>query len=129
MTRLPDYVDRTADFLRASEGRHLAEAEAYLAPDVTFVFPGATFQRLADVHTAAALLYRSIRKTFLEWDVVAKADGSVIVISTGTLAGESLAGRPFEGIRYVDRFTWRGDRIVLHEVWNDLAVSGVLTRP
>ena len=128
MTRLGDFVDRTADFLRASERRHLAEAEAFLAPEVTFVFPGATFTRLADVHAAAASLYRSIHKTFVAWDVAPKPDGSVVVVSTGTLAGQSLSGTSFEGIRYVDRFTWRGGRIVLHEVWNDLAVSGVLKR-
>lgn len=128
MSRLSDYVDRTADFLRASEGRHVAEGEAFLAPEVTFVFPGARFQRLTDVHAGASLQYRSVRKSFLEWDVAAKADGLVVVVSTGTLSGENLYGVSFEGIRYCDRFTWRGDRIVLHEVWNDLAISGVLAR-
>lgn len=128
MTRPSDYLDRTASFLRASERRHLPEAEAFLAPDVRFVFPGATFERLADVHAAASTLYRSIRKTFMTWDVTPKADGSVVVVGTGTLSGINVHGVAFEGIRYADRFTWRDDRIVLHEVWNDLAVSGVLAR-
>ena len=57
MTRLSDYLDRTSSYLRASERRHLAEAEAFLDPDARFVFPGATFERLADVHAAASTLY------------------------------------------------------------------------
>ena len=129
MTDERSYMDQTVGFLRASEERRLADAEAYLAEDVIFVFPGAELRKLADVHASAAKLYASIRKTFLTWDVVAKDDGSTVVVSTGTLGGTNVHGAEFQGIRYIDRITWRGDRIVIHEVWNDLAISGVLDPP
>ncbi|HEU5300303.1 MAG TPA: hypothetical protein VFW08_12485, partial [bacterium] len=67
-------------------------------------------------------------KTFEEWDVAVRRDGTAIVISTGTLSGENLHGVRFEGVRYIDRFVLRDGRIVAQQVWNDLDTSGVLDR-
>ncbi len=49
-----------------------------------------------------------------------------IVYVFGTLQGESLSGRPFSGIRFIDRFVLRNGKIVDQRVWNDMAESGVL---
>lgn len=126
--RLTRYIARTEEYLRLSGERRTAEASTYLDDHVEFVFPGgATYHSLEDVFAAAASLYRSIRKRHATWDVAPKADGSVVVVSVGTLEGENLQGVRFEGIRYVDRITWRGDRIARQEVWNDLTASSVLS--
>ena len=45
----------------------------------------------------------------------------VAVYISGTLHGEWTDGGPFEGIRFIDRFEVTGGKIVLQEVWNDLA--------
>jgi hypothetical protein len=52
----------------------------------------------------------------------------VVVITTGRLSGENLQGVSFDGVRYIDRFVLADDKIVSQQVWNDLDVSGVLTR-
>jgi len=44
-----------------------------------------------------------------------------VVYNTGTLYGEWPDGTPFEGNRYVDRYTLREGLIVRMEVWNDSA--------
>ena len=51
------------------------------------------------------------------------ADDATIVWCRGTLHGEWPDGAAFAGIRFVDRFTVRHDRIVDQMVWNDLAES------
>ena len=48
-------------------------------------------------------------------------EGVTTVYSLGTLYGEWPDGTPFEGNRYVDRFTVRDGLIVTMEVWNDSA--------
>ena len=50
----------------------------------------------------------------------------IAVVVTGTLHGENLAGVPFQGVRFIDRYIVRDGRIALQQVWNDLAESGVL---
>jgi hypothetical protein len=77
---------------------------------------------------AAAGRYRWVRKAFGEWDAAVRRDGTAIVISTGTLAGENLHGVPFAGVRYIDRFIVRGGKILSQQVWNDLDSSGALDR-
>lgn len=127
MDDLNRYIERTEAYLRLSGERRTAEASAFLDDHVELVFPGGvTYSRLEKVFESAASLYRSIAKRHEAWDVAPKPDGTVVVISAGTLEGENLHGVRFEAVRYVDRITWRGDRIVRQEVWNDLAVSGVL---
>ena len=127
MTDPDRHIARTAAFLRLCSERRTAEAKRFLDASARFVFPGATYESLEDIFTAAAAAYRSIAKRHETWDVAPKPDGSVVVVSAGTLEGVNLHGVRFDGVRYVDRITWRNGRIVLQEVWNDLAVSGVLS--
>jgi hypothetical protein len=121
------YIQRTTQYLEASGARRLEEAQPFLADDVVLQFPGGTYRSLAELARDATGRYRSIGKTHDSWDV-AEHDGAVTVISVGTLYGENVHGVKFSGVRYIDRLVYRDERIVLQQVWNDLAESGVLER-
>jgi hypothetical protein len=120
------YVAATQEYLRVTAERLLDESRAFLAGKVEFIFPNGRFDDIADVFAAGERRYRWIRKQHDSWDVVEKDDGTVVVVSVGTLYGENLAGKRFSDVRYVDRITYRGDRIVRQQVWNDLVESRVL---
>ena len=64
--------------------------------------------------------YRRVGKRYERFDVAAADDGA-IVYCLGTLHGERLDGTPFEGIRFIDRFTVRDGKLVDQLVWNDIA--------
>ncbi len=114
-------------FLDLVAARRLNEAEAFLAPGAVLVFPGGVrFRSLHEMAAAARGRYRWVHKRVERWDVLPGEDG-VTVYCLGTLEGEDVGGRPFAGVRFVDRFELRGGRIVRHEVWNDLAERGVGT--
>jgi len=121
-------VELVKQYLEACSGRRVQEAERCLADGCELVFPWGRFRTLPELFAETQARYRWARKHYDTWDVVRHADGSVIVIVAGTLFGESLDGTPFADIRYIDRFVIRGLRIVQHQVWNDLAVSGVLAK-
>jgi hypothetical protein len=109
-------------FLRALERRDPAAA-AFLAPGARIVFPGGReFGSLAPLAEWASTRYRSIRKRLERVEELpVHGDGVTTVYVYGTLAGEWPDGRPFEGIRFIDRFEVDEDgRIVDQKVWNDL---------
>ena len=129
----PDDPVALADrYLALLEERRLDEAKALLAPGAEIVFPGppggARYADLDELVRGAKGRYRWVKKTRDHFDVGRNERGDVVVNSYGTLYGENLAGTPFEGVRYLDRFTIRDGRIVQQLVWNDLAESGVLAR-
>jgi hypothetical protein len=111
------------DFLSLfAEGRY-AEANAYLAPGCRLQFPGgATLTDCREMTARAATLYRWVVKDFEQVDESSATDG-IVVHNHGTLRGEWLDGTPFAGIRYIDRFLIRDDRIVDQKVWNDLGLA------
>ena len=114
-------IEAVSEYLRLVESRQLDEAAELLAPGVEIVFPGG--RRHADLPAqvaAAAGRYRSIRKVFEGFDVVG-SEGTTIVYAFGELEGEDLTGRPFAGVRFIDRFELLEGRITTHRVWNDLA--------
>jgi hypothetical protein len=115
-------------YLEACSGRRVEEAAGCLADGCELVFPWGRFRTLPELFAETQARYRWARKHYVSWDVVRHADGSVIVIVAGTLFGEALDGTPFADVRYIDRFVIRDSRIVQHQVWNDLAVSGVLAK-
>lgn len=120
-------ISFVSEYLRLVAERKIEEAAAYLAPDARLVFPpGLTFTSNEEVADWAKARYHWVDKARERWDVVSVADGRTIVYSLGTLFGENLHGVRFEGIRYLDRFEIQNGKIVLQEVWNDLAESGVL---
>ena len=115
-------------YLAACEARRLDDAERFLAPGAELIFPGGRYRSVDEMVAAARGRYRWARKTAEEWDVDVRGDGTVVVVTTGRLSGENLQGVSFDGVRYIDRFVLADDRIVSQQVWNDLDVSGVLTR-
>ncbi len=122
-----DAITLVDTFLRLCAERKLDEAAAYLAPGATMVFPPSkAFTSLPDMAANARGRYRRVDKVRERWDVFQREDGTTVVYSLGTLFGDNLHGVPFSGVRYLDRFEITGGKIALQEVWNDLAVSGVL---
>jgi len=117
-------------YLQLCEDRDLEAAGRYLSPDVRLEFPGGeVFGSLAEMVAASGGTYRWVRKRRTRF-AVGEVDGEVTVTSTGTLYGEALDGRPFEGIRYVDFFVVGADGLIREQlVWNDLAITGVVAVP
>jgi hypothetical protein len=111
----PETVVR--QYLEAMERRDLAAARALLAPGFRMVFPGnRRFETLEQLVESARGRYRSARKTYERFDCAANQ-----VYCFGTLHGELLDGTPYSGIRFIDRFTVAGGKLVDQMVWNDMA--------
>jgi ketosteroid isomerase-like protein len=98
-------------------------ARRYIGPSLEIVFTGARAMREpAECAAFNARRYRWVKKRFEHTHVVAGGTRAhAIVYNTGTLHGEWPDGQPFDGNRYVDRYTVRDGRIVRMEVWNDSA--------
>lgn len=107
-------------FLAAMEARDLDRARGFLAGDFVMTFPGnARFGRLEDLVSWGGKRYRFVRKTYEGFDECFGEEG-MVVYCFGTLSGEWPDGRPFEGIRFIDRFVVEGGKLVDQRVWNDL---------
>jgi hypothetical protein len=117
----PDPIDLVRTYLAAMERRDLAAAKRMHAPGFCMVFPGnrrfATLEALVDW---AKPRYKSALKDYERFDVVPTPEGG-IVYCYGTLRGELLDGTVFSGVRFIDRFTVAGGRLVDQQVWNDMA--------
>lgn len=135
-----DPVQVVRDYLAAMERRDLAAAGTMLAPGFVMTFPGGRrMETLEQLVESAKTRYRSARKTYERFDVApdpARGAGSTsagdagIVYCFGTLHGELLSGETYSGIRFIDRFTVAGGRLVDQQVWNDMAeVLGARLRP
>jgi Domain of unknown function (DUF4440) len=108
------------DYLDAWANRDLTAAKRFLGAGFTMVYPGgARFTRLEDLAAHSARSLRGARKRFERFDAAPAEDGTVVYCS-GTLFGEFADGRPFEGVRFIDRFVVRDGLLVEHHVWNDL---------
>jgi len=117
------------EFLAAMERRDLAVAAGFLAPEFSMVFPGgAQFSRLEDLVAWSRQRYRRVGKVFERVDTAASLDCAVVYCS-GTLQGEWLDGRPFSGIRFIDRFQVRGGLLLSQAVWNDMAEARLVLTP
>ena len=123
-TKMPDATDaaRIVDaFLEASMRPDPEAAATFMARDVRIVFTGGrVFRHPREATAFNAARYRWVKKRIERNDVVRGAT-ETIVYNLGTLYGEWPDGTPFEGNRYVDRFTVRDGLIVSQEVWNDSA--------
>ena len=109
------------DFLAAIEARDLERAEGFLDDAFTMTFPGgARFTRLGDLVDWAATRYAGVAKSFERIEEMAGDDGATVVYCFGRLSGTWTDGTPFAGIRFIDRFTVRGGRLIDQRVWNDL---------
>ena len=114
------------EYLGAMERRDLAKAKSFLAPGFHMLFPGGRrFDTLEQLVESAKGRYRSARKTYERYETAGDA-----VYCYGTLHGELLDGAPYSGIRFIDRFTVRGGKLVDQNVWNDMAeVLGARLKP
>ena len=117
-----DAAELVRHYLTTMERRDLAAAKAMHAPGFFMLFPGGKrFDTLEALVESSKTRYRSARKTYERYDVVHAPDGSEIVYCFGTLFGELLDGSAYSGIRFIDRFTVRGGKLVDQMVWNDMA--------
>ena len=94
------------------------------ADDAVITLPGARFEGpTAPDDFLDFLAPRSERagKEFDRWIVSGET-----VVSIGTLYGVDNAGDDFEGVRYVDVYEVAEGRIQRLDIWNDLAVDGVV---
>lgn len=117
---IPDAAAVVRDFLAAMEARDLEKARGMLADDFTMVFPGTgAMRKLEELIAWARDRYAHVAKTYERFDIAPGADGFA-VYCFGTLRGEWLDGRAFEGIRFIDRFTVADGKITDQRVWNDM---------
>ncbi|WP_274626947.1 nuclear transport factor 2 family protein [Arvimicrobium flavum] len=112
--------DTVRAFLVAMEARDLAGARSLLAPSFRMTFPGgAEFTALEELVAWGGKRYRFVRKTYEGFDECF-GEQAMVVYCFGTLSGEWPDGRPFEGVRFIDRFTVDEGKLVDQRVWNDL---------
>jgi hypothetical protein len=108
-------------FLETMEARDLNGAADYLAPGFTMTFPGnAVFSELTELIAWSKGRYQSVGKKYDRFDE-SPTDTGAIVYCYGTLHGVWLDGSPFEGIRFIDRFTVKDGKFIDQQVWNDMA--------
>ncbi|MFK7967111.1 MAG: tautomerase family protein [Burkholderiaceae bacterium] len=118
---VPDAQACVRAFLDAMGARDLAAARQWLAPDFTMEFPGPVrFQQLEELFEWSRPRYSEIIKTYERFESAWQMD-TTTVWCHGTLNGKWPDGRPFQGIRFVDRFTVRHGQLIDQTVWNDLA--------
>ncbi len=122
-SRVPkdDPAQVVRDYLAAMERRDLAAAKAMLAPGFSMVFPGdRRMSTLEELVESAKRRYRRALKDYERFDVATGQDGASVVYCFGRLRGELLSGEPYSGIRFIDRFTVSGGKLVDQMVWNDM---------
>lgn len=118
---LPDPAEVVRSYLAAMEARDLPRAQALLSPDFVMNFPDApgmtSLQALIDWSRPR---YRNVAKTIDRADAFHNGEVSVVIV-TGWLHGEWPDEKPFDGIRFIDRFELQSGLITRQDVWNDIA--------
>lgn len=110
-------------YFAAMEAGDLDTASSFLAEDFKMTFPGnVCFSTAYDLVAWASERYRFVKKSYDGFDEM-QCDGKVVVYCYGTLNGEWPDGKPFSGIRFIDRFEVKDGLLLDQRVWNDLAES------
>ncbi len=118
---LPDPGALVLRYLAHMEAREIDKAEALLGAGFEMRFPGAApMHHLQELVDWAAPRYRFVTKTYDSTEAF-QGDGTAVVYTRGTLAGEWPDGTAFAGIRFIDRFEISGGKITRQDVWNDIA--------
>lgn len=116
-------------FLQLCEDRDLVAAQRCMRDDVELFWPGgARYSSLNDMVAGAAGRYRWVKKHRDDYAVGVDTQGRTVVTSRGRLYGENLQGVAFDDVRYVDVFVIEDGLIIEQHVWNDFALSDVLSR-
>jgi hypothetical protein len=103
------------------QSRNLDLAKTFLAPDFVMCFPGkAQFKKLEELVQWGKQRYQNVGKVIDSIEQSWQRD-STTVYCFGTLYGEWPDGKPFEGIRFIDRFKVVNNLLVTQDVWNDIA--------
>ena len=115
-------VAQVRNYLDAVENQDLVLAKSFLSNNSRFIFPGNNvFLTLEGVIDWAKLRYHWIKKNYDRFDPLMTDDNIIIVYCHGTLYGEWVDRSTFSKIRFIDRFTLKGDKLLDQMVWNDLA--------
>lgn len=110
-------------FARMADGRRESIGDLF-ADDATISLPGATFEGPDAPQEFLSYLeprYEWAEKEFDRWIQTDRT-----VVSIGTLYGVDADGESFSGVRYVDVYEVEDGAIRRVDIWNDLAVEGVV---
>ena len=114
-------IDMVNNYLNAMEDRDFKIAKSYLHKNFKLVFPGdRVFLNIEDLTKWAKLRYRWVKKNYEHFDPLS-SDDNIIVYCYGTLYGEWLDKTKFSGVRFIDRFILKDQKILNQMVWNDMA--------
>ena len=117
---VPDAETVVRAFLAHMEARELDQAVALMADGGTMTFPGTgAMTSIDDVLAWARDRYARVGKDIEHVDTAPGEDGVTVYVH-GTLKGEWLDGRSFDGIRFIDRFVVKDGLITDQRVWNDM---------
>lgn len=112
-----EFFERMGDERRDTVGELFADDAVVTLPGATFEGPDAADEFLAFL----APRYEWAAKEFDRW-IVSDAE----VVSIGTLYGVDNDGDEFSEVRYVDVYEAEDGLIRRLDIWNDLAVDGVV---
>lgn len=114
-------IDVAREFMDAMERGDLAAAGALLGTGFLLRAPGGLQCReLTEFTSFGRRRYLELRKIDRQFDATESAHG-IVVYAHGTMNGRWLDGSRFQGLRYVDRFLIRDNRILELSVLNEIA--------
>lgn len=130
ITTRDDAIQFASRYLAEMEARNLDGAAACLAADAALTFPGgAVLHSVHDIVRNSGGRYQHVGKTIESWDAFESAPGQFVVYARGTLHGAWRDGRPFSGVRFIDRFEIGGGAIRRQDVWNDMGEARLAVVP
>lgn len=112
-----EFFARMEDERRGTVGELFADDAVITLPGATFEGPDAVAEFLAHLTPR----YDWAAKEFDRW-----IETETEVVSIGTLYGVDNAGEEFSDVRYVDVYEVADGLVRRVDIWNDLAVDGVV---
>jgi len=120
-------VELVVTYLSFCEEGRLDEAHACLALGATLTFPGnMRFTDLEDWFSYFRGQVRWVRKRNYQFDVCRTGEDDWVLVCRGELEGVTASNEQFAAVRFLDRFVVSSGRIVEQQVWNDMAVHGLV---
>jgi hypothetical protein len=112
----PEASALVRSYLDAMEARDLDKAKSYLSKNFQMTFPGGViFKALEALIEWGSSRYRFVNKTYERFDET--TDGNKFVVYCfGTLAGEHPDGNTFKKVRFIDRITVSGNKLIDQQV-------------